>query len=438
MTNTKNKMDVIVVGAGPAGVACAMTIAKAGKNVLLIERGDYVGSKNVFGGAIYAQPTAEIFPEFWKSAPIERCNNEHRYALLSKDDATIIAHKSKKHAEESDYNSFTVIRAKWDRWCAKQAEDAGVYIATQTVVRELIVKENQVVGIKTDYEEYFANIVVLADGVNSLLAKQIGLRKQIKPKNVALGVKEVIKLKREVLENRFNLDENTGCIYEIVGGAMQSMLGLGYMYTNKDSVVIGLGVALDELKEKKIKPYELLDELKAHPAIAPLIKDGELLEYSAHLIPEGGYKAMPKLYADGVMVTGDAAMLVNNVHWEGTNLAMVSGKLAGEVAVQAIDKNDFSKNMLSLYRKKLKNSFIVKDLKSYRDVMSIVHTRKNSYLGYWIDKINEFFDIFTTVDSVPKKHKFLKYIQSIFKERCICELFKDFVEFVKLGMGVLK
>ena len=94
---------------------------------------------------------------------------------------------------------------------------------------------------------------------------------------------------------------------------MLGMLGLGFIYTNKESVSIGLGVGLDALCEKNLKPYEVLEELKKHPAIAPLIKDGELLEYSAHLIPEGGYKKIPTLFGAGVMIAGDAAMA--SIRW---------------------------------------------------------------------------------------------------------------------------
>ena len=210
------------------------------------------------------------------------------------------------------------------------------------------------------------------------------------------------------------------------------------MYTNKDSVSIGLGVTLDDLTAGKAKPYELLDELKAHPAIAPLLKDGELLEYSAHLIPEGGYKKMPQLYSDGVMVTGDAAMLVNNLHWEGTNLAMISGKLAGETALIALKENDFSASMLSRYQKKLENSFVLKDLKTYKDLMDVMHSRKSSFLKYYLEKINAFFKMFVSVDSIPKRKKYLDFIKSIFTDRKMSELFKDAGSVIKLLWSILK
>lgn len=430
----KNKTEVIVVGGGPAGICAAITIARAGKKVVLIERGSFSGSKNMFGGAIYAQPTREIFPNFEESAPLERKTVAHKYIMCTEEESVSATYQSK----EENANSYSVIRSKFDRWMAQEAQKEGVVLVTETVVKELIVKENKVVGVKTELEEYFSDIVIVADGVNSLLAKQIGLRKEIKPQDVALGVKEVIKLNKEKIEERFNLNDNEGAIYEVFGGPMLGKLGLGYVYTNKETVSIGLGISLETLAEEKIKPYELLDKMKAHPALAPLIKDGELVEYSAHLIPEGGYKKIPKLYSDGVMLAGDSAMLVNNLHWEGTNLAMISGKLAGETAIVALDKNDFSANTLSLYQKKMENSFIMKDLKSYKNLMNIVHHRAKSYLGYYPHKIAEFFKMFTTVDSVPKRKKYHGFIKSIFTDRSFSELFKDGIGFIKLIFGVLR
>ena len=427
----ENKTQVIVVGGGPAGIACAITIARAGKEVVLIERGKFSGSKNVFGGAIYAKPTREIFPDFEEKAPLERRNIEHKYALLGQDDGTIISYKNKCG------ESYTVIRGKFDRWMADEAQKEGVILVEETVVRDLILENGTVVGVRTEVEEYYADIVVLADGVNSLLARKIGLRGSLKPEDVALSVKEVIKLPEEVINERFHVESNEGCVYEIFGSSMAGMLGLGFLYTNKNSISIGLGVTLSELIEKSLRPYDLLDKLKQHPQIAPLIKGCELLEYSAHLIPEGGYKKIPMLYNAGVMVCGDAAMFVNNMHWEGTNLAMISGKLAGETAVIALGKNDFSAESLSRYQTELENSFIIKDLRTYQDLMSGVSSRVSEFLGYYPEKINSFFEMFTSVDCIPKREKYHKFIKSLFTDRKISELFKDGWTVLKLLWSIL-
>ena len=128
-----NKTEVIVVGGGPAGIASAITIARAGHEVILIERGNFAGSKNVFGGAIYAQPTREIFPNFEQEAPIERLNIEHKFAILGKEDSTTISYRHK----DLENPSYTVIRGKFDRWMADEASlDAVKNIAQNIVILE--------------------------------------------------------------------------------------------------------------------------------------------------------------------------------------------------------------------------------------------------------------------------------------------------------------
>jgi len=431
MLRDYNKTDVIVVGAGPAGVSCAITLARAGKEVVLIERGTFAGSKNVFGGAIYTQPTKEIFPNFETEAPVERRNIAHNFMILGEEDSTTISYR------KNDNVSYSVIRGKFDRWAAQEAKKAGVTLVEETVVRNLIKNGTTVVGVQTELEDYYADIVVLADGVNSLLAKQIKLRKEIEPKDVALSVKEVIKLDKNIINQRFNLQDEQGAIGEIFGGPMLGMLGLGFMYTNKESVTIGLGVTLNDLVENNYRPFEILESLKSHPAIAPLIEGGTLEEYSAHLIPEGGYKKIPKLCDNGVMIVGDAGMLVNNLHWEGTNLAMISGKLAGETAIEALNSGSFSRKTLRLYEKKLKETFVLKDLKTYKDLMDVMHQRQKAFLSYYLTKVNSFFEMFTSVNSVPKKENYHKFIKSIFTDRKISELFKDAWAIVKLLWSIL-
>ena len=162
------------------------------------------------------------------------------------------------------------------------------------------------------------------------------------------------------------------------------------------------------------------------------------MEYSAHLIPEGGYKKIPQLYADGVLVVGDSASLVNNLHWEGTNLAMMSGKFAGETVIEAFKENDFTKRTLSLYKKKLDKSFVMTDMKSYKDLMTIVHNNSSSFLDFYLRKINKFFKMFIEVDSIAKKNKFRRFIFTTIKERGVIGLIKDIIHILKLVLGILK
>ena len=407
---TNKKVDVIIVGAGPSGVSAAKILANNNKKVLIVDRGNDAGDKNMFGGAIYTQQTNEIFPEFWKSAPIERGISEQKIFMLTDKESNEISNNT---YEKTNFKAYSVNRAKWDKWCIEEVIKEGGYYAPKTLVKELIVENGKVIGIQTELEKYYANLVIIADGVNSLLAKQLGLRKEIKDSDVTLNVKEVIKLPKETIENRFNLEDNNGCGGKILGGPLKDMFALGFLYTNKDSISIGFGVGLDDLKKIKKTPYELLDELKNHPAINKYINGGETIEYSAHMIPEGGFNSIPQLYTDGALIVGDAAMFVNNVHMEGTNLAMLSGKLAAETAIIAIDKNDFSKKTLSIYEKKIKNSIIYKDLKTHKNTIKVLKKNIKTLTNLYPELIGDFIKLITDADGIDKKTKYLSFVKKI-------------------------
>jgi electron transfer flavoprotein-quinone oxidoreductase len=129
---------------------------------------------------------------------------------------------------------------------------------------------------------------------------------------------------------------------------------------------------VSDLKKNKVKPYELLEAAKRHPSIRKLIQGGETKEYSGHLIPEGGLKSVPPLSGNGWVICGDAAQLINFVHREGTNLAMSSGRMAGEAIIEAHKQGNYSRQALSLYDAKVKQSFIHKDLKKYQGLHGLL------------------------------------------------------------------
>ncbi len=407
-----NKTEVIVIGAGPSGVSAAITLSRAGRKVLLVDRADNAGDKNMFGGCIYAKQTAEIFPEFWKTAPVERAITEHKIFMLTDYESSQFSYR---YSSKGSYKAFTVIRSKWDKWCVEQAQKEGVYFAPKTLVKELLIENGKVVGIKTPFEDFRADIVIIADGVNSLLAKQVGLRNDFKDKDVTLNVKEVYKLPKERINDRFNVDENDGIAAKILGGPLKDMFAMGFMYTNKDTISLGFGISLDELKKNKLKPYELLDELKEHPSIAPYIKDSEFVEYSAHLIPEGSYDSLPKVYDNRVMLVGDAAGFVNNIHFEGTNLAMLSGKLAAETAIYAFEKGDFSASTLSLYYQKLKKSIVIQDLKTHNNTISFLKRNIHTVTSLYPELVCDFFEVLSSADGIPKRVKYRKLLSKIIK-----------------------
>ena len=202
--------------------------------------------------------------------------------------------------------------------------------------------------------------------------------------------------------------------------------------------IFGLGLNLEDLTKYELNPSDLLEKLKEHPVVSPLIQGGELLEYSAHLIPEGGYRKLPKLYKNGVLLVGDAAGFVNGIHFEGTNYALISGKFAGETAAYAVKIKDYSKKTLSLYGKKLEKSFILKDLKSYQNVMENLYLRTNSLMNYYPKFASEFFKIFCGANCVPKRDEFRGLIIDFIRGRSLKELFWDIKAFLSCIFGVLK
>lgn len=417
--------DVVIVGAGPAGLSAAMQTAGAGLSTLIIERGEYPGSKNVMGGVIYTNAANQIFPNFWESAPVERPVIEQRYWFLDERSHFGLTYRSEDFGT-APYNAFTVFRAKFDRWMGEKAEAAGAVIITETVVKELTKEDDRFTGVVVgrDQGQIKANVIILAEGVNCLLAQQAKLQKHLPQEHLASAVKEVLTLPREKIEDRFNIEKGQGVTIEMFGKSTGGMLGTAFIYTNKDSLSLGVGALVSSLMDRHINQNELLEALKQHPSVKPLIEGSEPKEYMAHLIPEGGYKGMPKIVDHGVMVVGDAAMLVNGIHREGSNLAMISGKIAGETAVHAHKIGNFSKETLALYQDQLKKTFVIKDLMKYQNTSGFLESNRH-FLEYYPKALNLAAHQFFTVDGIPKKEKQRMILRSLTEERTLRQIGVD-------------
>ncbi|GMT46154.1 MAG: protein FixC [bacterium] len=422
--SNKLKYDVIVVGAGPAGLAAAIVLAKAGVRVIVIERGRLPGSKNVMGGVFYSDCMKDILDEFPGNAPVERHVIDQRIWILDEGSSVGFNHKNEIF-NRKPYNCHTVFRAKFDRWLAGEAEKAGALIINSTVVKEALVKNGKVIGVKTDRPQgdVFADCVIATDGVNSLFAKSLGLRKKFKPETVAIAVKEVIGLDEKVINDRFNVKSGEGATIEMTGSYFNGE-AMAFLYTNKKSVSLGVGMVLKDVIENKVNPNDLIEHLKKHPSVAPLIEGGQTKEFLAHLIPEGGYKAMPKLVGNGVMVAGDAAMMVDAIHREGSNLAITSGKLAAETYLEVSKQGNFSEKSLSLYVKKLQDSFVLKDLKKYKRVPALLQTNKHLLLQY-PKLLNQAAFEMLNVDGISKKDKEKLIWKNVKQEIGISNLVRD-------------
>lgn len=381
--------DAIVIGGGPAGVSAALTMKRGGLKVALLERGPYPGSKNLMGGVLYTDVLATLVPGFMeKGAPLERHISEKRWSLLSPTTALSLSFKNAGWDQPPFNHSHTVLRAKFDRWYAGVAEAEGVELFCG-VVADTTLKDDdgRVVGVRTRVEsgadatlgDLYAPVVICAEGANSLIAEKEGMRPKLTTKDAALAAKEVLKLPVAAIEDRFCLSGAQGAALEFIGDATAGMPGAGFIYTNADSISVGIVAFPEDMAKAGLSPYEVLDRFKENPAVKPLVKGGELVEYGAHLIPETGFDRMPLLVKDGLMLVGDAAGLVStSPKHEGSNYAMASGVYAGEAALEAHKSGYFTLAALSGYKRRLTESFVLKNIEQYQGWPEFV--RKHTHI----------------------------------------------------------
>lgn len=404
----KESFEVAIVGAGPAGISAAYRLASQDVHTIVFERGEFPGSKNISGGVLYGRDLERIIPDFDdRKCPVERNIVESRVWYLSKNSGYSLSYRDIVFQRNRRNNVFTVGRAKFDRWYADQAAQKGALIVCGTVVTDLLRDKNgKVTGVRTDRPDgdIKADVVLLADGINSPLAAKTGFRPEPSPKHVALAVKEVIELSENVIEERFNVDHQNGVTIEILGDVTCGMNGVAAIYTNRKSLSLCIGANLADFSANKIKPYEMMETFKEHPMVAPLINGGKSIEYIAHWLAEGGYDHIPELCGDGYLIAGDSAMLFNTLHREGSNLAMVSGSFAAEAILEARKNKDYSKQSLNVYAKRLQDSFVLKDLKKYRRFNSFLSDHKEIFAT-----LPEAFNFaareMLTVNGVSKKEK---------------------------------
>ena len=371
------KFDVIVVGAGPAGSAAALTLAREGCDVLMLEKAQLPGQRNVSGGVLFGSfqkglGLIDLVPDFEGEAPVERKINTHElyilgearphngeksYRYLKLDKKSFLTKLGLTMLNATTGHDYTVLRARFDRWFASRAVEEGAMLATSKTVEDLLFKDGKVIGVQTPDEELYADVVIDAGGVTSLLPEKAGLRGKLMPEQIYHGVKHVYKVSPSKIEEFFTSGDAFKTVY-VLGDFMHGIVGGGFVYPNKDTVSVGVVFGLDSALKvfsnnftEVGKPAEILDEMEAHPFLADLLENATLVEYSAHNIPRG-YKVLPvKPYAPGFLVAGDALGVFYKIGAliDGMRPAIASGILAARAYLAARRKGDFGESGLGAY-----------------------------------------------------------------------------------------
>lgn len=419
--------DAIVVGAGLAGSVAAYELAKAGKEVLMVERGNFAGAKNMTGGRLYAHSLKKVFPDFEKEAPLERKICHERISLMTGDSNFTIDFSSDAMEDESQA-SYSVLRGPFDQWLASKAEDAGAEAIYGIPVESLIRDESgKVCGIKAGEDEITAEVVILCDGVNSLLTQEAVVYSKPPASQIAVGVKEVFELDEQTIDDRLLCNPGEGAAWLFAGDATHGVFGGGFMYTNRTSISLGVvaGIEACASSANATPVYQMLEDLKNHPAVAPLIKGAKVVEHSGHMVPEGGINIMPPLIGDGVMLAGDSAMMCINLGYmvRGMDYAIAAGQMAGQQAVKALEAGDTSKAGLQGYVDALEQSFVLKDLRQYKDEPAFMENFDRMFNGYPV-MVRDIMNSMFVVDGSPVT-PMKQNVMPIVKRMGIMNILKD-------------
>lgn len=360
--------DIIIIGAGIAGTACALRCARAGLSVLLVERGELPGSKNLSGGRLYTHALGELLPHFHQSAPLERRITQENLSLLTRDGATTYS------SLQPDGDSWSLLRARFDPWFVAQAEAEGVQFLSGVTVEALHLEEGRVSGVIADNETLRARYVVLAEGANSVLAERYGFLPRPATTAMALGIKETLALDKSLLEERFRLSNDEGAAMLFSGEVCGARPGGAFLYTNQETLSLGVVCPLASLAQSDIPAAELLERLKTHPALYPLLRGSETLEYGAHLVPEGGLHSLPVQYAgDGWLLVGDALRSCVNTGFSvrGMDMALIGAQAAAQTLINACRKRE-PQNLFPAYHQDIQHSLLWAVLQRYQDVPALL------------------------------------------------------------------
>ena len=238
---------------------------------------------------------------------------------------------------------------------------------------------------------------------------------KVTPAHCAVGVKEVLEFTPAQMADRFGCAGRDGMAWLFAGSPSCGQMGGGFLYTNATSVSLGVVFGLHHVGSVPKSVPQMLEDFKNHPLIAPLVSDGRLLEYSAHIVPEGGLGMLPRIVGDGVLVAGDAAGFCLNVGYtvRGMDLAVASGEAAAKAVLAARERKAFSRSGLAAYQTFLEESFVLKDMRLYRNMPAYIDNPR-FFSSYPTLAAGLLRDVFTVNGpNVPLRRKVLKHLRQV-------------------------
>ena len=388
--------DVLIVGAGPAGLACALHLARlirqhnesgvpqggtelSPENIYVLEKGRELGAHQLSGAIMDPRGLRELVPDFEQSAPPGTLD-----VRVTDDAAFFFTERSAWKFPITppplrNHGNYVVSLSRLVKWLGVLVEKAGVNLFTQFGGAQLIYEGDGVTGVITEDKgvdkngrpkdnytpgyELRARVTVLAEGPRGSLTKDLVSRLKLdglNPQLYALGIKELW----EVPPGRIP----PGYVAHTLGWPLDpSVYGGGWIYGMRDNrVSLGLVVGL-EYHSQLFDPHEAFQKFKTHPFIRKVLAGGKLVRYGAKTIPEGGWYSMPRTYADGGLVIGDSGGFLNAQRLKGIHMAIKSGMLAAETIFEALRAGDTSAKMLAAFPKKVERSWIKKELWAVRN-----------------------------------------------------------------------
>jgi electron-transferring-flavoprotein dehydrogenase len=392
------EVGVLVVGAGPAGLACAIRFGQLLEDdpqmaellgevpLAVVEKGKQPGSHLLSGAVLDPRSLKTLLGGSFRIEDIPNYGPVARESvyILTRTKALPIPPPPPMR----NHGNVIVSLSELGRWLAARAEEAGAVILPHTSGRSLLVRDGQVIGIRTNDKgraidgselrnfepgaDIVSKVTVLAEGTQGHLTgvalDHFELRSK-SPQVYELAVKEVWRVGTPLdrVIHTMGWPLRTAAKYREFGGSFIYPIG-------KDMVAIGMVVGLD-YRDADLSVHDLLQELKTHPKIRPLLQDGERVEWGAKTLPSGGFHALPKrLHAPGLLLCGDAAGMVNVPRLKGIHYAIESGRLAAEAAFEAIKREAEGAKEddgLERYDRAIRSSFIWSDLHEVRDVRQV-------------------------------------------------------------------